>query len=151
VDVEVRPLRGEELEEALPLIAGYQRFYLAEPDEGRNRTFFARFIEPSDEGLLLGAWIDGRLVGFATIYWTHSSSRAVDIALMNDLFVADDVRGGGVGRALIRASAEAARAAGKAHLEWFTATDNARAQRLYDSMPEAERSAWFAYEIDLTG
>jgi hypothetical protein len=55
-----------------------------------------------------------------------------------------------VGRALIRASAEATRTAGKAHLEWFTAIDNARAQRLYDSLPEAERSAWYAYEIDLT-
>jgi GNAT superfamily N-acetyltransferase len=151
VEPEVRPLREEELEDVLPLIAGYQRFYEAEPDDDRNRRFFRRFIAPNDEGLLLGAWVDGRLVGFATIYWTHSSTRADDIGLMNDLFVAEGVRGGGVGRALIRASAEAARAAGKAHLEWFTATDNARAQRLYDSMPEAERSAWLAYEIDLTG
>jgi GNAT superfamily N-acetyltransferase len=150
VEPEVRPLREEDLEEALPLIAGYQRFYEAEPHDERNRRFFARFVAPSDEGLLLGAWVDGRLVGFATIYWTHSSTRADDVGLMNDLFVAEGVRGGGVGRALIRASAEAARAAGKAHLEWFTATENARAQRLYDSMPEAERSAWFAYEIDLT-
>jgi GNAT superfamily N-acetyltransferase len=151
VEPEVRPLREEELEDVLPLIAGYQRFYEAEPDDDRNRRFFRRFIAPNDEGLLLGAWVDGRLVGFATIYWTHSSTRADDIGLMNDLFVAEGVRGGGVGRALIRATAEAARAAGKAHLEWFTATDNARAQRLYDSMPEAERSAWLAYEIDLTG
>jgi GNAT superfamily N-acetyltransferase len=149
VEPEVRPLREEELEDALPLIAGYQRFYEAEPNEDRNRRFFRRFIAPSDEGLLLGAWVDRRLVGFATIFWTHSSTRADDIGLMNDLFVAEGIRGGGVGRALIRASAEAARAAGKAHLEWFTATDNARAQRLYDSMPEAERSAWLAYEIEL--
>jgi hypothetical protein len=32
------------------------------------------------------------------------------------------------------------------HLEWLTATDNHRAQRLYDRM-EARRSAWFSYEI----
>jgi ribosomal protein S18 acetylase RimI-like enzyme len=149
VAVEVRPVREEELEEALPLIAGYQRFYLAQPDHGRNRSFFRRFLEPSDEGLLLGAWFDGRLVGFSTIYWTHSSTRAADIALMNDLFVAEDARGSGAGRALIRASAEAAREAGMAALEWFTATDNDTAQRLYDSIPEVRRSAWFAYEIDL--
>ncbi len=148
--VEIRPIRRDELEEALPLIAGYQRFYLAEPDDERNVRFFSRFLAPSEEGLLLGAWVEGKLVGFATIYWTHSSTRADDIGLLNDLFVSDDVRGTGVGRALIRASADAARAAGKAHLEWFTAIDNDRAQRLYDSMPEAERSAWYAYEIDLT-
>jgi GNAT superfamily N-acetyltransferase len=150
VDPEIRPIRPDELEEALPLIAGYQRFYLAEPDPERNRAFFSRFLQPSDEGLLLGAWVEGKLVGFATIYWMHSSTRADDIGLLNDLFVTEDGRGAGVGRALIRASAEAARTAGKAHLEWFTAIDNARAQRLYESLPEAERSAWYAYEIDLT-
>jgi GNAT superfamily N-acetyltransferase len=148
-DVEVRPLREDDLEAALPLIAGYQRFYRATPDRRRNRAFFRRFVEPNDEGLLLGAWRAGRLVGFATLYWTHSSTRAADIALMNDLFVSQDVRSGGVGRALIEASAEAARRRGAAVLEWFTATDNHQAQRLYDSIPGAERSAWYAYEIDL--
>jgi len=149
VDTEVRAIREEELEDVLPLIAGYQRFYLAKPDDDRNQAFFHRFIEPSDEGILLGAWVDGRLVGFSTIYWTHSSTRAADIGLMNDLFVAEDVRGSGAGRALIRASAEAARAAGMASLEWYTATDNDVAQRLYDSIPEVRRSAWLAYEIAL--
>ena len=45
-----------DLETALPLFAGYQRFYRAEPDDVRNRSFFRRFLEPSDDGLLLGAW-----------------------------------------------------------------------------------------------
>ena len=144
----VRPLRLEELEQALPLIAGYQRFYRAEPDEERNRGFFRRFVAPSDQGLLLGAWVDGELVGFATIYWTHSSTRAVDVALMNDLFVSPSHRGTGAGRALIEASAEAARERGCAHLEWYTATDNEVAQRLYERMG-AERSAWLAYELPL--
>jgi GNAT superfamily N-acetyltransferase len=147
-EVEVRPLRREELEDALPLIAGYQRFYRAEPDDDRNRSFFARFLEPSDQGLLLGAWSEGRLVGFATLYWFHSSTKAADTVLMNDLFVADAVRGRGVGRALIEASAEATRDRGAAHLEWFTAPDNRTAQRLYDSIPGAERSPWLAYEVD---
>jgi GNAT superfamily N-acetyltransferase len=150
VDPEIRPIRPDELEEALPLIAGYQRFYRAEPNDDRNRVFFRRFIEPSEEGLLLGAWVDGELAGFATIYWTHSSTRAGDIALMNDLFVSEGVRGQGVGRALIEACAAAARQEGKLHLEWYTATDNARAQRAYDAIPGAERSAWYAYEVDLS-
>jgi GNAT superfamily N-acetyltransferase len=148
-DVEVRALRVNELGDALPLIAGYQRFYRAEPDEERNRAFFGRFIEPSEEGLLLGAWSDGELVGFATLYWTHSSTRAADIGLLNDLFVTERARGLGVGRALIEASAAAARERGAVHLEWFTATDNETAQRLYDGIPGVERSAWFAYELDL--
>jgi ribosomal protein S18 acetylase RimI-like enzyme len=146
--VEVRPLRKEELEAALPLIAGYQRFYEAEPDEERNREFFARFIEPSDQGLLLGAWVDGELVGFATLYWFHSSTQARDSVLMNDLFVAENVRRGGVGRGLIDACLAVTRERGAAHLEWYTAPDNRTAQRLYDSYPGSEQSTWYAYEVE---
>ena len=118
---DVRPVRREELAELLPLIAGYQRFYRAEPDDERNERFFSRFLDPSDDGLLLGAWADGTPVGFATLYWFHSSTKAADTVLMNDLFVRQDVRGGGVGRALIDAALEATRRRGAAHLEWFTA------------------------------
>jgi GNAT superfamily N-acetyltransferase len=146
--VEVRPIRQEELADVLPLIAGYQRFYHAEPDDERNRRFFSRFLHPSNEGLLLGAWLDGSLAGFATLYWFFSSTKATDAVLMNDLFVREDVRGGGVGRALIQRALEEARGRGATHVEWFTAPDNAVAQRLYDSMPGAARSTWLAYEIE---
>jgi GNAT superfamily N-acetyltransferase len=147
-EVEVRPIRRDELEDALPLIAGYQTFYAAEPDVERNRKFFSRFVDPSEEGLLLGAWVEGALVGFATLYWFFSSTKAADSVLMNDLFVRPDVRGGGVGRALIASALGETRKRGAAHLEWFTAPDNAVAQRLYDSVPGAGRSSWLAYEIE---
>jgi GNAT superfamily N-acetyltransferase len=147
-EVDVRPIRLEELEDALPLIAGYQTFYGAHPDTERNRKFFSRFVHPSEEGLLLGAWVDGRLAGFATLYWFFSSTKATDAVLMNDLFVLGDMRGGGIGRALIQSSLAEARKRGAAHLEWFTAPDNAVAQRLYDSIPGAAQSTWLAYEIE---
>jgi len=67
---------------------------------------------------------------------------------MNDLFVREGVRGGGVGRALIEASLEEARRRGAELLEWYTAPDNTVAQRLYDSIRGAERSTWVAYEVD---
>jgi GNAT superfamily N-acetyltransferase len=149
--VEVRPIAPKEMEELLPLIAGYQTFYDAEPDDERNRTFFSRFLHPSDEGLLLGAWVDGRLSGFATLYWFFSSTKAADSVLMNDLFVREDVRGAGVGRALIARALDEARRRGAAHLEWFTAPDNVKAQRLYDSVAGANRSTWYAYEIEAEG
>jgi len=139
------------LDDLLPLIAGYQTFYGAKPDVERNRGFFSRFLQPSDDGLLLGAWLDGALVGFATLYWFFSSTKAAESVLMNDLFVRDDVRGAGVGRALIHEALGEARRRGAAHLEWFTAPDNLVAQRLYDSMPGAQSSTWRAYEIDVEG
>jgi GNAT superfamily N-acetyltransferase len=147
-EVAVRPVHKEELDDVLPLIAGYQTFYGAEPNTERNRRFFARFLHPSDEGLLLGAWVDGELVGFANLYWFFSSTKAEETVLMNDLFVQDGLRGKGIGRALIQSALDETRRRGAAHLEWFTAPDNARAQRLYDSVPGAGRSIWYAYEIE---
>ena len=67
---------------------------------------------------------------------------------MNDLFVREDVRGAGIGRALIGRALEETRRRGAAHLEWFTAPDNVVAQRLYDSLLGAKRSSWYAYEIE---
>src|SRR5258708_2857227 len=150
-ELEVRPIAGQELDEALPLIAAYQRFYRAEPDVERNRRFFSRFLHPSKEGLLLGAWLDGALAGFATLYWFFSSTKVAESVLMNDLFVREDLRGAGVGRALIDGALDEARRRGAAHLEWFTAPDNLVAQRLYDSMAGAQPSMWRAYEIDVGG
>jgi GNAT superfamily N-acetyltransferase len=146
--LEIRPIRRQDLDELLPLIAGYQRFYGAEPDVERNRLFFSRFLHPSDEGLLLGAWLEAGLAGFATLYWFFSSTKAAESVLMNDLFVREDVRGAGVGRALINSALDEARRRGASHLEWFTAPDNLTAHRLYDSVPGAIRSTWYAYEID---
>jgi ribosomal protein S18 acetylase RimI-like enzyme len=66
---------------------------------------------------------------------------------MYDLFVLPDARGKGVGRALIERALEVTRESGAVCLEWSTAPDNATAQRLYDSMPGAEKSTWLTYEI----
>ena len=98
--------------------------------------------------MLLGAHTDGVLCGFACAYWTFSSVEAEEVALLNDLFVAEGHRGTGAGAALIEAAAAAARERGRARLRWMTALDNRRAQRLYERTG-AERSAWFEYELRL--
>jgi GNAT superfamily N-acetyltransferase len=148
-EIEIAPVSAAEYELLLPLIAAYQRFYeVAEIDPERNRTFFRRFLAPSDDGMLLGARDGGELVGYACLYWHFSSLGAAESVLMNDLFVSEGVRGRGVGRGLIEASAAVARERGAAHLEWATAPDNLTAQRLYDSTG-AERSEWVEYELEL--
>jgi GNAT superfamily N-acetyltransferase len=146
---EIAPVAARELEQLLPLIAAYQRFYeVAEIDEERNRAFFRRFLAPSEDGVLVGANEGGDLVGYACLYWHFSSLAAAESVLMNDLYVDESARGRGVGRALIEASAAIARERGALHLEWSTAPGNLTAQRLYDSTG-AERSEWLSYELSL--
>ena len=145
----IEPITQAQLEQLLPLIAAYQRFYEVEDvDEERNRAFFTRFIAPSNDGLLLGAWRANELLGYACLYWHFTSLVPAETVLMNDLFVVTEARGQGVGRALIEASASVARKRGAHHLEWATAPDNKTAQRLYDATG-AERSTWIEYELGL--
>ena len=146
-ELRIAPVAEDELETLVPMIGAYQGFYEAEDiREERNRGFFRRFLAPSDDGMLLGAWRGDRLVGYACLYWHFSSTKAVETVLMNDLYVEAEARGDGVGRALIEAAAEVARERGSPILEWSTAPDNATAQRLYDSTG-AQRSTWIEYEL----
>jgi len=148
-DLEISPLEASELESLLPLIAAYQRFYeVEEVAEEHNRDFFRRFLAPSGDGMLIGARRNGELVGYACLYWHFTSLLAAETVLMNDLFVTEQARGHGVGRALIEASAEVARERGAAYLEWATAPSNVTAQRLYDRTG-AIRSEWIEYELEL--
>jgi GNAT superfamily N-acetyltransferase len=148
--VEVSAVREEEFEALLPLISAYQRFYEVDdvaPD--RNRFFFRRFLAPSEDGLLLAARDEGGVIlGYACLYWHFSSLQALETVLMNDLFVAPEARGRGIGRALIEATAEVARERGAAWVEWSTAPDNHTAQRLYDSLTD-EKSTWLSYELEV--
>jgi GNAT superfamily N-acetyltransferase len=113
IELEIAPISTEEFEGLLPLLAAYQRFYeVEEIDDTRNRTFFRRFLAPSEDGLLLGARHQGKLIGYACLYWHFSSLEAVESVLLNDLYVSEEARGQGVGRTLIEATAEVARERG---------------------------------------
>lgn len=140
----------EDLADLLPLMRGYCEFYGTAPgDDALERLARACLADPTTTGTQLVARdADGAAIGFATIYWTWSSTRAAPIALMNDLFVTPAARGTGLGRALIDACAQVALERGVEVLEWQTAPDNRRAQRVYDATP-AERSTWLTYEWDL--
>lgn len=148
-ELEIAPVTAAQMDALLPLIAAYQRFYEVEDvDDERNRKFFSRFLTPSDDGMLIGAWRDEELLGYACLYWTFTSLVPAEMVLMNDLYVIPRSRGHGVGRALIEASAAVARARGANHLQWVTAPDNETAQRLYDSTG-AHREPSIEYELEL--
>ncbi|WP_049570249.1 GNAT family N-acetyltransferase [Streptomyces sp. SBT349] len=148
-------------ETVLPLIAAYQRFYGREADESLNRRFFGELLGDNPHGLQLVARRGPHAIGFATLYWVRVSSRAATVALLNDLYVHPDHRGGreaGVGTALLRAAAREAGDRGLPGLAWETAPDNLAARALYDrflreaaepSEPAAP-STWIHYSYSLS-
>lgn len=150
MSLDIAPATAADLDDVLPLFAGYQRFYTGEQrDDDHNRAFLTRFLAPSDDGLLLVARDGaGAAIGLANLYWTFSSTRAIEHALMNDLFVSEAARGTNVGHALIEAARAAAAERGVEAMSWQTAIDNRRAQRLYERF-DGERSTLFEYEVEV--
>ena len=137
---------AEDLPELLPLMRGYSDFYEVSPsDEALLAVSSALLADPEREGLqYLAREEGGRAVGFATLYWTWSTLDASRIGVMNDLFVAEDARGGGVADALIEACRQECGRRGASRLTWQTAPDNLRAQKVYDRVG-GHREQWVDY------
>ncbi len=139
----------DDLPELLPLMRGYCDFYRVSPsDEDLLALSRALIADPEREGVQLIArdGDSGAAVGFATIYWSWSTSDAARLGVMNDLFVAESGRGSGVADALIRACQEECARRGVRRLAWQTAPDNHRAQAVYDRVG-ATREQWVDYWI----
>jgi GNAT superfamily N-acetyltransferase len=78
------------------------------------------------------AFLDGKMVGFA-LHMHHPSTWVMgDDCYLEDLFLAPDARGKGLGRALIEDLIAIARAKGWHRLYWHTDEGNTTARRLYD-------------------
>jgi GNAT superfamily N-acetyltransferase len=141
-----------DLPELLPLMRGYCDFYEVDPsDEELLAMSRALIADPEFEGLQLIARDDeGRAVGFATIFWSWSTLSASRIGVMNDLFVAENARGGGHADPLIAECVERCRARGATSLEWQTAHTNSRAQAVYDRVNGRRNDRLLDYSLDVT-
>jgi GNAT superfamily N-acetyltransferase len=148
--MEIGSATERDLPALLPLLHGYCEFYEAGPsDDGLMAMARALIAEPDSEGMLLVARDgDGGPIGFATVGWKWSSLRAARIAVLEDLFVAPEARGLGAADALIRACADRTRELGAPVLSWLTATDNHRAQAVYERVG-ATGGTWLEYELEL--
>jgi GNAT superfamily N-acetyltransferase len=137
-----------DLPELLTLMRGYCDFYEVAPaDEDLLIMSRALIADPVREGMQLIARDEsGRAIGFATIFWTWSTTKAARIGVMNDIFVAQGARGSGVADELIAACLGRCRRRGAARLTWRTALDNHRAQAVYDRVG-ARRSQWLDYDL----
>lgn len=135
-----------DLDELLVLMRAYCDFYEVSPTDGDLKRISRSLIDnPQAEGVqLLARDPKDAAVGFATLYWTWSTTSACRIGVMNDLFIAETARGQGLADQLIGACrAECARR-GARRLTWQTAPDNLRAQAVYDRVG-GTREHWVDY------
>ena len=139
----VRPLEPGDHDAWDPLWRGYLTFYeTVIPDEVRAVTW-RRLLDPAEPMKGAVALRDGIAVGIVHHIRHRSCWTVGDYVYLQDLFVAQSERGGGVGRALIEHVYAAARAAGCARVHWLTHETNRTAMKLYDRI--ADRSGFVQY------
>jgi GNAT superfamily N-acetyltransferase len=140
-----------DMAELLPLMRDYCDFYAVDPsDEALLAMSQALLGDPAREGLqLIARDGTGRAIGFATVFWTWSTLSAARIGVMNDLFVRPEARGSGAADELIAECARRAREHGARSLDWQTAKDNPRAQKVYDRAGGRRDDRWLSYSIEL--
>lgn len=134
--VHIRPVGADERAAWEPLWAGYQAFYkVVLPPEVSDVTW-RRFHDPAEPMFLLGAYVDGKLLGIVQSILHRSTWSIGGYCYLQDLFVSPEARGHGLGRALIEAVYDKAKEAGISRVYWLTHETNYRGRELYDKVAD---------------
>jgi GNAT superfamily N-acetyltransferase len=126
---------------------GYNTFYERTVPTDITRTTWSRFFDAYEPVHAMVAEAEGRLLGLVHYLFHRNTTMIGPTCYLQDLFTVEDARGQGVGRALIEAVYDRARAGGSIRVYWQTHETNRTAMRLYDQV--AERSGFLVYRKQL--
>jgi GNAT superfamily N-acetyltransferase len=130
------------------LWAGYVAFYEAEVSDAVTAATWRRLFM-AGSGLFgrIAEW-DGVVCGF-TVSIVHARSWALaPICYLEDLFVDPELRGRGLGRALIEDLIALGRDRGWSGIYWHTRQGNATARALYDRFAKADDFVRYRISLD---
>lgn len=142
-DLVVRPLNQQDREAWLTLWRGYLDFYGASVPDDVTALTWDRLNDPIESMFGLVAEHEGAVIGFAICVLHRSTWARQHYCYLEDLYVGEDVRGLGAGRALIEAVYARADELGAERVYWVTQETNATARVLYDAV--AKRTGFVQY------
>jgi len=148
-DITIRAATAADEPGWMALWRGYLEFYQMDLGDEVTRNTFRRIVDPAvaHMGSLLAETAEGRQVGLLNYVLHDITWTLTPVCYLEDLFVAEDLRGHGIGGALIEHLAAMGKEAGWHRIYWNTARDNISAQKLYNRL--AERTGWVRYDMDL--
>ena len=141
-----RPDQGDK-SSWLVLWHGYLEFYKTDiPDEQTELTW-SRLLDPkyNMNGLVIEN--NGVLAGIVHYSFQNSTWSPNGHCYLEDLFVDPNIRGKGLGRALIDAVYEIAVKAGCSRLYWNTDATNETARKLYDTYTKESGKVQYRIQI----
>ena len=133
MSVAIRPLAAADRAAWSPLWDGYTEFYGVDLAPEVTDETWRRLLDP-DVDVHGFCAIDGggALVGFVHYLFHPVTWSITPRCYLEDLYVAPDIRGGGIGARLIKAVYAAADVRQADQVYWYTDETNAAARRLYD-------------------
>tara|TARA_B100000965_G_scaffold38130_1_gene28132 strand:+ start:643 stop:1101 length:459 start_codon:yes stop_codon:yes gene_type:complete len=143
LDLTLRTPKPDEYEAWHRLWDGYNTFYERTIPEEITRLTWDRFFDAYEPMHVIVAEAEGRLVGLVHFIYHRNTTMRGPVCYLQDLFADPDLRGKGIGRALIEAVYDHAREAGSDRVYWQTHETNATAMRLYDQV--ATHSGFVVY------
>ena len=124
------------IEAVMPLFREYQAHYssLTSASESQTRAFLIDLVERPDLGFVVVAVTGGRVIGFATAFFTVSGIIAERMLHLGDLFVLPEFRRRSVATRLIDEVARFARARGIRLIRWLSVAANTELNAWYASL-----------------
>ncbi len=131
----IRDAQPDDRAEWERLWKGYQAYYQVDLSKTTDNTWQRLMARAADGPFCLVMEDDaGRLVGFTTYLYHGHTWHPDPRCYLVDLFSDIDLRGKGIGRALIEAVYEKADAHGCSQVYWLTQDFNEAGRRLYDKV-----------------
>lgn len=123
-----------DLDDVALLFDAYRQFYEQPSDLALAKDFIRDRMQGNESVIVLALDQTRRIVGFCQLYPLFCSIEAKPIYLLSDLYVAQDARRSGAGRALLQAAEQYAALHGRVKMELTTARTNKTAQAAYEAM-----------------
>ncbi len=126
-------------------LARYER----EPDAVKidAARLHAQMSRPSPPFECLLAEADGEPVGFALYFFTYSTWEGAETLYLEDFFVPERCRRGGVGTALFKALAREAKTRGCHRMDWAVLRWNQMAIDFYEKLNAELQDAFVGYRL----
>jgi GNAT superfamily N-acetyltransferase len=143
--ISIRLAGADDAPAIAPLFDAYRCFYEQDTDLETATRFLTERLARQESEILMACDQKGWILGFCQLFPTFCSVEAKPIFSLYDLFVQPAHRRSGVGRALLLAAEDLARARGKARMDLTTARSNLQAQALYESLGWQLDTVFLAY------
>ncbi len=123
---------NQQLHDLIPLFDGYRQFYRQQSDFVGAKKFLEERLKLEDSIIFI-AYEEENAIGFTQLFPLFSSVTMQRMYLLNDLYVEDNYRGKGIGKALIDRAKELCKVQKYKGLVLQTEVTNP-AQKLYEKL-----------------